>query len=316
MTKRVPQRIGIIGSGALGLYFGIRLAVAGNAVCFLVRSGYEAIARSGMVLYLADGEPVSLSRPWVVRDVAEMGELDWVLVALKTTQNAFLGQLLPPLASPSTHFLTLQNGIGNVERICAVCGPVPVLAGLCQIGVNREGPGTVRNFVPGNGFVQIGQEVGPGREDMREAAATLFEQAGIQTRVTPSLGEALWRKLMWNVPFNGLTVEAGGTGTDAICADPFLRARARALMEEIRLAAAALGFPIEPSYTDRLLEFTDRIGSYRASSVLDWLAGRPLEIDAIFANPLEAGQAAGVAMPELERLTAVLRMLDKGGRGG
>lgn len=307
MAQQAPQRIGIIGSGALGLYFGIRLAAAGNAVCFLVRSDYEAITRSGMVLHLADGERVSLERPRVVRDVAEMGVLDWVLVALKTTQNALFGQLLPPLAGPSTQFLTLQNGIGNVEQIHAACGPVPVLAGLCQIGVNREGPGMVRNFVPDNGFVQIGQDIASGGADAREAAARLFERAGIRSRVTPSLGEALWRKLMWNVPFNGLTVEAGGTGTDVICVDPALRVRARALMEEIRHAAAALGFPIEPSYTDRLLEFTDKIGPYRASTVLDWLAGRPLEIEAIFAKPLEAGRRAGVAMPELERLTAVLR---------
>jgi 2-dehydropantoate 2-reductase len=310
MAEAGKWRIGIIGSGALGLYFGIRLVAAGHEVTFLVRSDHAAIADGGLCLQLADGQEVRVERPRIVTQASEMGEQDWVVVALKTTQNAALASLLPPVVGRRTRLLTLQNGIGNVEQLEAICGGVPILAGLCQIGVNREGPGKVRNFVPDNGFVQIGQVFESGAEDMREALAAVLEAAGIRSRVTPSLGEALWRKLMWNVPFNGLTVEAGGTGTDVICADPSWRARARALMEEIRLASEALGFPIESSYTDRLLEFTDKIGAYRPSSVLDWLACRPLEIEAIYAKPLRAGTAAGVKMPELERLTRVLERLD------
>ena len=111
---------------------------------------------------------------------------------------------------------------------------------------------------------------------------------------------------MWNVPFNGLTVAIGGKGTDAVCGDPALRAVAIALMEEIRTAANALGHPIELDYTDKLMGFTDKLGPYKASSVLDWLAGRRIEVDAIFRKPLEAGRQAGVPMPHLETLTAIL----------
>jgi 2-dehydropantoate 2-reductase len=300
------RRIGIIGAGALGSYFGIRLALAGERVGFLLRSDYEAVRDGGFRLELADGTVEVLEAPDLYRDVADMGRLDWVLIALKTTRNELFPSLLGPLVGPGTVLLTVQNGIGNVEALQALFPDNPVIAGLCQIGVNREGPGRIRSFVPGDGFVQVGAEdESPGR-DYLDACQGMLEAAGIRVRRASSLGEALWRKLMWNVPFNGLTVAIGGKGTDAICGDPRLREAARALMEEIRLAANALGYPIEPEYTDKLMGFTDKLGAYKASSVLDWLAGRPLEVEAIFRKPLEAGQEAGVTMPHLASLEAIL----------
>lgn len=307
-----PQNsIGIIGAGALGGYFGIRLAAAGWPVRFLLRSDFKGVREAGFHLVLSDGETVRLADPEVVDSPAAMGPVDWIIVALKTTRNAALPDLLGPVVRPGKSLLiTLQNGLGNVEELERLYPDNPVVAGLCQIGVNREGPGRIRNFVPGNGFVQLGagRRATGAQLDTVQAA---FEAAGIHTRRTASLGEALWRKLMWNVPFNGLTVAIGGRGTDAVCGDPELRELARALMEEIRTAAVAQGFPIEPDYTDKLLHFTDKLGDYKASSVLDWLAGRALEVEAIFGKPLEAGTAAGIAMPHLATLTAILRGLGK-----
>jgi 2-dehydropantoate 2-reductase len=298
-------RIGIIGAGALGSYFGIRLALAGNPLNFLLRSDYEAVSRSGFRLTMADGREMRLESPRIVQDAADMGRQDWVIIGLKTTRNYLFEELLPPVVGPQTLLITIQNGLGNVEALEALFPGNPVIGALCQIGVNREGPGKIRNFIPSDGFVQIGggrHATGAHLDDVQ----TAFETAGIHTKRTASLGEALWRKLMWNVPFNGLTVVIGGKGTDAVCNDPQLRARAHALMEEIRQAANALGYAIEADYTDKLLGFTDQLGDYKSSSVLDWRAGRRLEVDAIFRNPLEAGTEAGVPMPELEKLVEEL----------
>ena len=231
-----------------------------------------------------------------------MGKLDWVIIGLKTTRNELFNELLPSVVGKKTILITIQNGLGNVEALEELFPENPILGALCQIGVNREAPGRIKSFVKGNGFVQLGTHPGSLGEAWLEPVKSAFEEAGIATRIIPSLGEALWRKLMWNVPFNGLTVAIGGKGTDVVCNDPVLRARARALIEEIRKAGNALGYPIEPDYTDKLLGFTDRLGAYMASSVLDWLEGRRIEVDAIFRKPLEAGMEAGVQMPELERL--------------
>jgi 2-dehydropantoate 2-reductase len=287
------------------------LAAAGHEVTFLMRSDVEAVRREGMELTLQDGRQVRLKRPTVVGEASRMGEQDVVLVAMKTTRNACLEALLKSCVGPETLLLTLQNGLGNAEHLQALYPRNKVLGGLCQIGVNREGPGRVRSFVPRDGFMQLGAHGDCLSQEALETLAGQFEAAGIHTKVASSLGEALWRKLMWNVPFNGLTVALGGKGTDTVVGDPALREVARGLMEEIRKAATALGFPIEPAYTDKLLGFTDQIGPYKASSVLDWQAGRGLEVEAIFRNPLEAGKRAGVAMPHLETLCALLEGLNR-----
>jgi 2-dehydropantoate 2-reductase len=310
MLGEEKPRIAIIGAGALGSYFGIRLADTGNPVNFLLRSDYNAVSQQGMRLCLENGDEITIERPHVADHPDSIGPVDIAIIGLKATRNYLYKELLPPVVGPGTILITIQNGLGNAEALQELFPQNPVMGALCQIGVNREGPGRIRSFVKGDGFVQLGGEL-PATPDQLEQVNALLMAAGIKTRITPSLGEALWRKLMWNVPFNGLTVEIGGKGTDAVCTDPALRARARALMEEIRLSGNALGYPIEAEYTDKLLEFTDRLGAYMASSVLDWRAGRRIEVDAIFRKPLEAGTAAGVPMPELRNLVAVLNGRDE-----
>jgi len=321
MSEEQKRSVAIIGAGALGSYFGIRLAAAGHPVRFLLRSDYEAVREQGLKLTLAEGEVVEVEEPEIFRSPGEIGPVDWVLVALKTTRNDLFKELLPPVVGPETLLITVQNGLGNAEALAEQFPENPVIGALCQIGVNREAPGRIRSFVPRDGFVQLGR--GPrASEDQLEAVFGAFQSAGIHSKTTPSLGEALWRKLMWNVPFNGLTVAIGGLGTDAVVGDPALREVARALMEEIRTAGVALGYSIEESYTEKLLGFTDQLGPYMASSVLDWKSGRRIEVDAIWRKPLEAGQAAGVPMPHLETLTSILgglrtrglRTKDKGQR--
>ena len=274
-------------------------------VSFLLRSDFEEVEKSGFALTLSDETRIHLKDPEIYQTAGGMGNRDWVIIGLKTTRNHLFEELLPSVVGPETLLITVQNGIGNVEALEELFPENPVIAGLCQIGVNREGPGKIRSFVPGDGFVQVGAGTHAGSVHL-DAFEGALERANITTRRTASLGEALWRKLMWNVPFNGLTVAIGGRSTHIVCESTELRATARTLMEEIRTAAVALGYPIEPEYTDKLLHFTDKLGPYKASSVLDWLAGRRLEVDAIFRKPLEAGSGAGIDMPALATLTAVL----------
>ena len=297
--------IAIIGAGALGSYFGIRLSDAGNTTKFLLRSDYEAVKESGMELGLSDGSRVRLPEPEIFQSAEAIGRVDIVIIGLKTTRNHLFKELLPPVVGTNTILVTIQNGLGNVEALEALFPDNPVIGALCQIGVNREAPGRIRSFVPNDGFVLLGGNAKTGMDQL-DAVQRLFAGAGINARTTPSLGEALWRKLMWNVPFNGLTVAIGGKPTDAVCSNPALREVAHGLMEEIRLAGNALGYPIEAEYTDKLLGFTDKLGPYIASSVHDWLGGRRLEVEAIFRKPLEAGTAAGIPMPHLATLTAIL----------
>lgn len=304
-----PPTIAIIGSGALGGYLGARLAHAGNDVRFLVRSDFDALKSHGLTVDLADAAPIVIEQPRIYRRTAEIGPVDLILIALKSTGNHVLPQLLPPLVGPHTNFLTVQNGLGNVEPLQALYPENAVAAGLCQIGVNRTAPGQIVNYVPGGGFIQIGA-VEQAPAELVPQLSSLLDSAGIRVRQVESLGEALWRKLMWNVPYNGLTITAGGVSTEHITGDPVLNRRTEELMEELRAASGALGFPIESDYTPKLIEFTRRLQAYRPSSLIDWEAGRPIEVEAIWGEPLRQGEAAGVSMPALRSLYEALKRIN------
>jgi 2-dehydropantoate 2-reductase len=222
--------VAIVGAGALGCYYGARLALAGGDVRFLLRSDLAYVRTHGLTLRERDGTR-RLERVAAFGSATEIGPVDLVVITLKTTANASLATLLPPLLGPKTIVLTLQNGLGNEEVVASLVGPERVLGGLCFIGVTREAPGElVGYYTPG--AMTLGEFGRPASDRLREVAG-LFAQAGVNATAVENLAEARWRKLVWNVPFNGLAIAAGGIATDRILADPGLAAEVRALMEEI-----------------------------------------------------------------------------------
>ena len=116
-------------------------------------------------------------------------------------------------------------------------------------------------------------------------------------------------QLVWNIPFNGLAVAEGGFTVDKILADRVLNARCRALMDETIAAATALDHPIEKQYADLQIERTYPMGAYQPSTLVDWLAGRELEIEAMWGEPLRRAKASGLSLPHLERLYERLKQL-------
>ncbi|OPZ66937.1 MAG: 2-dehydropantoate 2-reductase [Verrucomicrobia bacterium ADurb.Bin474] len=137
-----------------------------------------------------------------------------------------------------------------------------------------------------------------------------FVRAGVDCSVSGHLDDLLWKKLLWNVPFNGLAVAAGGITTDRILASPALLAETRALMEEIRIAAASFGVEIPSRMIDRQIEATYPMGAYRPSTLIDFLEGRPMEIESIWGEPLHRAIHRGVRLPRLSLLYGILQSLN------
>ena len=297
------KAIAIVGSGAIGTFYGARLALAGGRVRFLMRSDLAAVRARGIRLIEGEGTR-TLSPVAAFGTPEEIGPVDLVLVTLKTTANGELSRLLPPLLHANTVVVTLQNGLGNEEWIAAITGPGRVLGGLCYIAANRTAPGEITCRYPGS--IVLGELAGPALERTR-AVAALFTAAGVRCSTEDSPAQARWRTLVWNVPFNGLAVAAGGITTDRILASPDLTARARVLMDEVAGAARALGHEIPESFIQDQITRTPAIGAYQPSTLVDFLAGRELELEAIWGEPLRRGRAAGVAMPELARLYTELK---------
>lgn len=294
----MSRTVAVVGTGALGGWYAGLLALAGHRVRCLARRDADAIARDGLRLRSAEGE--RRVRPEAVsRDPDALGRSEFVLVTAKATANDALPGLAARLATPDATVVTLQNGMGNAEALARAFDPGRIVAGLCFVCINRVGPGVVETTLPG--YVRLAAALGPANARVR-AATELLRSAGVEARAEDSLESVLWRKLCWNIPFNGLAVAAGGIATDRILADPDLRARARRLMDEVRAAAAARGTPFGQDHLERQFTVTEGMGPYRPSSLIDYLEGRPVEVEPIWGEPLARGEAAGVAMPELRRL--------------
>lgn len=298
--------VAVVGSGSIGLYYGGKLAEAGHDVRFLLRSGYAEAARDGLRIFSTSGGDVEIPRPRIFRTTPEIGPVDLVIVAVKATANAALPGLIPPLLRGDTMLLTLQNGLGGDDLLAAHFGAERVLGGLCFVCLTRRTAASVNHI--GHGTISLGEYGRPPQPRTRDVVEA-FAGTGIQARLVDDLAEERWRKLAWNIPFNGLAVAGGGVTTDLILSDPALHAECRALMDEVIAAANALGYPIDASYADFHIRRTYPMGPYRPSTLVDWEAGDALEIEPIWGEPLRRANAAGVSMPHLEKLYGALKNL-------
>jgi 2-dehydropantoate 2-reductase len=303
-------RYGIVGSGALGGYYGAKLAHAGCDVHFLMRSDLDAVRRCGLAIRSKDGD-FHLPHVNAHGSPEEMGPCDVVLIALKTTSNAALPALIPPLLGADTALVTLQNGLGNEEFLAGRFGARRVMGGLCFVCLNRTAPGVVEHF--GHGTLSIGEFKGP-PQDRTIRLVSDFQGAGVDAKAVQSLITERWRKLVWNIPFNGLGIAAGANVAQVLNDEP-LRAAARALMAEVIQAAAGLGYAIRPDFIEHQIERSWSMGAYRSSSQIDYEAGREVEVESIWGEPLRQARAAGAETPRLELLYALLRHLAGSRRG-
>lgn len=299
--------LAVVGPGAIGLFYGARLAQAGARVSLLLRSDFETVRKNGVTvkssgpeLRLAPGEIGVADRPEAI------GPVDLVLVTLKTTANGRFGELISPLLGRDTAILTLQNGLGADELLAEKFGAPRVLGGLSFIACNRVAPGIVECFHPGT--ITLG-EFGRAAGERARTIAFWFERAGVKVRVVDKLPEARWQKLVWNVPFNGLSIAAGGLPTDRILSDSCLTAEVRALMDEVAAAARAQGYEITDEFIRGQLDLTPKLGAYKPSSLLDWKAGKAVEVESIWGEPLRRARKAGAAVPRLSLLYTLLSQL-------
>lgn len=299
------MRIAVIGAGAIGSYYGGKLAHYGRDVHFLMRSGFDEIKRFG-IRVRGSKESFRVAKVHIHKSTNEIGPSDLVLIAIKTTANEALRELIPPLLHERTMLLTLQNGLGNDEFLAQRFGAKRVLGGLCFICLNHVSPGVTNQIDSGHSSIgEFSDYPKPRTHDI----GWEFKRCGVICRVVESLARERWRKLVWNIPFNGLSIAAGGITTDAILRDDSLRLAALALMDEVIGAANKCGCELPSVVALEQMKQTESMGADKPSTLLDFEAGRALEIEAIWGEPLRRGQAAGVKMPRLEQLYALLRSL-------
>ena len=304
--------IAVIGAGAIGSYYGARLAEAGHDVRFLMRRDYCAVHESGLKVISPDGDLI-LDNPSIAQNSKDIGHVDWVLCALKTTSIEDAQELVRPCVTVGTRILVLMNGLGIEERFAEWFGHQHIFGGMAFTCINRGEPGYVHHLA--HGPITIAHLHNDPVE--LEIGLTLWEGSKVKASSSPSLRRARWEKLCWNIPFSGLCVAAGGIPTDRIASDAGLRSTALSLMEEV-IAAGNTDLKTHFESTrlehntvvDYMFHLTDTMGAYRPSLLLDFIERRPMEVEAMFGEPLRRAQSYGLEMPYLRLLTVLLRALD------
>lgn len=325
MLYSASMKIAMVGCGALGYYYGACLARAGKDVHFLMRSDWDVARRDGIRILVEAGD--FTVRPPCALQPEEIGVCDLVIIGLKTTANDQFQKLLTPLVESHTALLTLQNGLGNEECLAASFAPEQILGGLCFVCLNRVAPAVVKHIAFGK--IVLGEFSGSPKPRTHQIAA-LFTRANVPCEITPDLRRAHWEKLVWNVPFNGLGV-AGAAGiealessgerlpetfgetwpTDRLLADTRWENIVRELMREMIVAANAKGLSVDPSLGERQIERTQKMGGYKASTLLDFEHGFSLELESMFLEPLRQARLAGIETPWLARLCGLLTALEQ-----
>ncbi len=303
------MRIGVIGSGALGLYYGALLQRAGHDVHFLLRRDYQAIANSGLKVTSPRGD-FHLDQVNSYRSSAEIGPVDMVLIGLKAHANAALVELTRPLVTTETTILTLQNGLGNEELLATAFDPEQIVGGVAFLCCNRGAPGTVHHLDQGS--IRIA-EFAKGLSTRVEFLAETFNQAGIPCDAGADLSRIRWEKLVWNIPFNGLCALTG-LPTDRLLACPETRQLITELMQEVITTTnrQELSEPLDgATLIERLLQATAGMGTYRPSMMIDRQQKSPLELNAIYGIPLKRAAGTATPMPRVAMLHALLQATEQ-----
>ena len=301
---------GIIGTGAVGGYYGGRLAQAGCDVHFLFHRDYDHVRIHGLQVFSCNGDFL-LKPVQAYVSTSDMPKCDIVLVALKSVNEALLTTLLPPLLKPDTLVVLVQNGIGIEQDVQTLFPDLQLAAGLAFICSSKTEPGIVRHECYGS--INIGNYSCSDPAKVERLVADL-NAAGVEAHLV-DYNEARWKKAVWNMPFNGLTVVMNAQ-TDQLLLNPATEQLVRDLMYEVVGAAQHLGVQhlgvqhLDTRFAEKMIETTRVMVPYSPSMKLDYDFRRPMEIHYLYTRPIQIARAAGYPMPRLAMLEAQLRFME------
>ncbi|MBW8888202.1 MAG: 2-dehydropantoate 2-reductase [Fibrobacteres bacterium] len=298
----------ILGTGAVGGYYGALLQKAGRQVQFLVNTDFAQVRAHGLRVDSPKGD-FRLPVVDAVSRAEDLEPADVAVIAWKTTANGLLPGVLKYALKPGGIALVLQNGLDPEREVSAAAPAAKVLSGLCFLCSRKAGPGWIQHLDYGAVSLAAFGSGSEGVTPEMRAVAEDFQAAGVDVKLLEDWRDARWRKLAWNIPFNGMCALTG-KDTSALLKDPSTRKRISILMDEVIDGAAACGCRLPAGFRDRMLADTEKMIPYKPSMQLDREAGRPMELDAIYAKPLKAIAAAGGLAPAMQDLFGELSRLE------
>lgn len=301
-------KVGIIGAGALGGFYGALLAKAGHSVSFIARGATLAALQSVGLRVELDDETIVLPDVHATEDPADIGIVDVLIVATKSYAFDAIAPALRCLKGPETIVLPLQNGIDSAERLGALSDTAHILGGLTYLPAKRSAPNVIRQAGPQKP-VLLGA-LHAGDEDAAAMAFDVLQHAGICVEQPADIRVALWMKYLLALCTMGVQSVArkaiGPTLTD-----PETRALYVACLEEGVAVASALGIKLPTSVQEQLLATMDSYPpEIKASMLQDLEAGRPLELEAMHGTLVRLGIEHGVPTPTIQSIYSTLKPCD------
>jgi 2-dehydropantoate 2-reductase len=309
MHENQKKKYLVIGTGALGGFYGAKLANAGFEVHFLVRSDYKYIKLNGLKVKSYSGD-ISLDSVNCYNNSSDMPKGDVILIATKAFSNDELEKIISTLLKDSSIVVLLQNGLGGEDYLTDFIDNTRIFGGLSILAVSKDGPGLIHHHDFGS--IKVGQHNPDGlpRKISSELQGFVGDliQAGVSASTVSDLMQARWEKLVWNIPFSGLSVLLNAD-TRKIASNQCSLSLAGEIIKDVAKAAAACGKHIPESFQRQMIEITIKMTPYFPSMKLDFDSGKQLEVEAIFGNPLRASQKAGYAAPYISMLYHAIKFM-------
>ncbi len=298
----------LVGAGAIGVYFSGRLAQAGAKVTAAARSDYDAVSKNGYRVTSIAGD--FDWRPEVVRDAAHYGrKADLIVIALKALPEVDVVELVRPAVGKNTAFLLIQNGLDVELPLHEAFPDNELYSAIAFIGVSRLAPGVVVH--KGGGELTVGLYGSSEIPEKLRGLAAMFAAAGVKCGLTDDTERMRWGKLLWNVPFNPLSVLAGGMTTAEMMADKHVEIFAFKLMKEVQLTARACGVELPEAQLEHNMEYTRNFPPYKTSMLLDFENRRPLEVEAILGSVVRRARMHNVDTPCIDSCYVLLGARDR-----
>ncbi|MBF0623092.1 MAG: 2-dehydropantoate 2-reductase [Magnetococcales bacterium] len=307
-TKTNPLHILNIGAGAVGGYYSAKLQQAGCHVTLACRSDYSTVVKKGIAIHSIDGD-FHFSPDRVINDIAHYGQpaADILFITLKVLPEIDLPTMIAPAVGENTTIVMVQNGVEIEKPIQDAFPNNPLISGLAFVCLNRTAPGEITHLDYGR--LALGRYPN-GPSEMVQQLAKLFESVNVPCLVTEQVTQARWRKLIWNAPFNGISVLTQ-SDTLEIMQNPETLELSRCVMEEVFQIAAACGHPLPDTIVETNLRDTFKMKPYKTSMLLDYQAERPLEVEAILGNAIRAARRVGISAPHMTTIYSLLKLTNE-----
>jgi 2-dehydropantoate 2-reductase len=306
------MRIAVIGSGAVGGYFGGRLAWSGNHVVFLARGKTLDALRSGPL------HVESINGDFEVNihatdNPADAGSVDAVLVAVKAWQVPEAAAAIAKMPGRNSVIVPLQNGMEAPAELAAVLGPGRVAGGLCRIVAQAIGPGRISHYWA-EPSVAFGECEPLANGEQLEPLRDAFVAANVRCEISPDIATAMWEKFLFITPWGSLA-SVTRLPIGPLRTAPASRARLVQALNEVAEIARAERSDLGPDSVNKCLAILDSLPPDTTSSMQrDIMAGRPSELEAQTGAVVRLGRRTGVPTPIHNSIYAALLPLEQRAR--